>query len=238
MSKFWTHPKASSETLRSASRYELQRLSTTMTLSCKFKRVASLTCDLPTITLTWCDCLRTPSHLWPRGYMLLHLLLRALRLTLAYCPTCPVSIKAEWKPMQATEESGTQKHTGSRTPPVRRGSMNHKRLFSHTVEPEGMSRRSSRPLSMPEPSPSSLFDPQVHIGLLPVLNFDQEVIIRINVGGKEFSTTRMTLESRGSNYFTNLISGKMNTTRTKEGAYFIDRDPYCFSVCGSEYQGG
>lgn len=40
----------------------------------------------------------------------------------------------------------------------------------------------------------------------------------------------MTLESSGPNYLSNMISHRMNTTKTKDGAYFIDRDPACFGV--------
>jgi len=55
-------------------------------------------------------------------------------------------------------------------------------------------------------------------------------IIRFNVGGKLFATTASTLSNRGENYFTSLISGRVPSTMTDDGAFFIDRDPGCFSV--------
>jgi len=52
-----------------------------------------------------------------------------------------------------------------------------------------------------------------------------ERIIRLNIGGFIFETTRDTLlNTGGENYFTSLLSGRIPSTVDRNGAYFIDRD--------------
>lgn len=55
-------------------------------------------------------------------------------------------------------------------------------------------------------------------------------IVRLNVGGTRFYTTRQTLlaSSHNPNFFHGLLSGRMSTAMDETGAYFIDRDPEHF----------
>jgi hypothetical protein len=49
--------------------------------------------------------------------------------------------------------------------------------------------------------------------------------ISLNVGGKVFTTTELTLQSNGEpNYFNALISGRMEVMKDDNGAFFVDRD--------------
>lgn len=50
-----------------------------------------------------------------------------------------------------------------------------------------------------------------------------EELVRLNVGGTCITTTKTTLLSKGENFFTPLLSGKIPTQRDETGAYFIDR---------------
>jgi hypothetical protein len=54
-----------------------------------------------------------------------------------------------------------------------------------------------------------------------------EEIVKLNVGGTKFLTTRTTLCSKGENFFTTLINGRIPSTKY-EGYYFIDRDGNTF----------
>jgi hypothetical protein len=56
----------------------------------------------------------------------------------------------------------------------------------------------------------------------------QASIIRLNVGGHSFTTSRMTLTSVPNTYFASLFSGRFELTPDDGGAYFIDRDPTHF----------
>jgi len=49
-------------------------------------------------------------------------------------------------------------------------------------------------------------------------------IVRLNIGGHIFVTTKSTLLSRGENFFTPLLNGKLNSHKDETGAYFIDRN--------------
>lgn len=49
-------------------------------------------------------------------------------------------------------------------------------------------------------------------------------IIRLNIGGVQYTTTRATLSSRGSNFFGPLFDGKFGQLKDAFGAYFIDRN--------------
>eukprot|EP00005_Dracoamoeba_jomungandri_P009640 CAMPEP_0174269726 /NCGR_PEP_ID=MMETSP0439-20130205/42039_1 /TAXON_ID=0 /ORGANISM="Stereomyxa ramosa, Strain Chinc5" /LENGTH=270 /DNA_ID=CAMNT_0015358635 /DNA_START=59 /DNA_END=868 /DNA_ORIENTATION=+ len=57
---------------------------------------------------------------------------------------------------------------------------------------------------------------------------DSAKIICLNVGGKRFVTTQGTLCSKGSNFFTSLLSGRHTATKDDKGAYFIDRNGEVF----------
>ncbi|XP_055902854.1 BTB/POZ domain-containing protein KCTD3 isoform X1 [Eupeodes corollae] len=55
-------------------------------------------------------------------------------------------------------------------------------------------------------------------------------IINLNVGGQRFSTSRQTLTWIPDTFFTALLSGRISSLRDENGAIFIDRDPFLFSV--------
>uniref|UniRef100_A0A914Z3R4 Potassium channel tetramerisation-type BTB domain-containing protein n=1 Tax=Panagrolaimus superbus TaxID=310955 RepID=A0A914Z3R4_9BILA len=58
-------------------------------------------------------------------------------------------------------------------------------------------------------------------------------LIEFNVGGQMFTTTFDTIsfDKRSSLYMWYIErKGAMHLTRDKNGAYFIDRDPYCFGI--------
>lgn len=54
-------------------------------------------------------------------------------------------------------------------------------------------------------------------------------ILHLNVGGKNFSTSRQTLTWIPDTFFTSLLSGRISSLRDEKGAIFIDRDPTIFS---------
>jgi hypothetical protein len=49
-------------------------------------------------------------------------------------------------------------------------------------------------------------------------------IVRLNIGGTTFTTTKQTLLSKGDNYFSSLLSGRIPTTIFPDGYFFIDRN--------------
>ncbi|CAH1957869.1 unnamed protein product [Acanthoscelides obtectus] len=55
-------------------------------------------------------------------------------------------------------------------------------------------------------------------------------IVHLNVGGKQFSTSKQTLTSIPDTFFTALLSGRISSLRDEKGAIFIDRDPKIFSI--------
>lgn len=59
-------------------------------------------------------------------------------------------------------------------------------------------------------------------------------LVRLNVGGKIFSTTRSRLDSLGSNMLSTLVDnvsqGKISTVYDKHGNIFIDRNPDAFGA--------
>jgi hypothetical protein len=58
-------------------------------------------------------------------------------------------------------------------------------------------------------------------------------LVEFNVGGKLFTTTFETIshEKRSSLYIWYIErKGSAHLNRDKNGAYFIDRDPYCFGI--------
>mmetsp|Transcript_28405 Transcript_28405/g.31565 ORF Transcript_28405/g.31565 Transcript_28405/m.31565 type:complete len:254 (+) Transcript_28405:53-814(+) len=59
-------------------------------------------------------------------------------------------------------------------------------------------------------------------------------LIRINVGGVRYVTTKSTLDSKGENFFTRMIdnhkSGKMHTPMDEKGYWFVDRNGKAFEA--------
>jgi len=52
----------------------------------------------------------------------------------------------------------------------------------------------------------------------------QDTIIKLNIGGYKYETTKSTLTSHGPSFFTLLLSGNIPSTQDDKGYYFIDRD--------------
>ncbi|CAO1386703.1 unnamed protein product [Diamesa serratosioi] len=63
--------------------------------------------------------------------------------------------------------------------------------------------------------------------MYPIVNGD---IVHLNVGGKTFSTSKITLTQISDTFFTSLLSGRIQSLRDENGAIFIDRDPDLFST--------
>lgn len=60
-------------------------------------------------------------------------------------------------------------------------------------------------------------------------------LIKVNVGGKMFTTRRSTFENAEGTYFESLVSDRWEVDRDEEGNIFIDRDPKHFSgTCKAE----
>lgn len=53
---------------------------------------------------------------------------------------------------------------------------------------------------------------------------NQSQIIKLNIGGRIFMTTKLTLIGGGENFFVPLVEGDFKANTDKEGAYFIDRN--------------
>jgi len=54
-------------------------------------------------------------------------------------------------------------------------------------------------------------------------------VIKLNIGGVYYTTTKATLLSRGSNFFGPLLDGPFGSLQDSTGAYFIDRNGKWFS---------
>lgn len=52
----------------------------------------------------------------------------------------------------------------------------------------------------------------------------KEELVRLNIGGILYVTTKTTLFSKGDNFFTPLLSGKISSLKDETGAYYIDRN--------------
>ncbi|XP_038073163.1 BTB/POZ domain-containing protein KCTD3-like [Patiria miniata] len=65
-------------------------------------------------------------------------------------------------------------------------------------------------------------------GLFGAPGFSGE-IIKLNVGGARFSTSKQTLTCIPDSFFSSLMSGRIPSVRDEEGAIFIDRDPTVFA---------
>uniref|UniRef100_A0A914E615 Uncharacterized protein n=1 Tax=Acrobeloides nanus TaxID=290746 RepID=A0A914E615_9BILA len=61
-----------------------------------------------------------------------------------------------------------------------------------------------------------------------VSNAVTDHIIKLNVGGENFSTLQSTLTSIPDSYFTRLLSGEATCYTDETGAIFLDRDPVLF----------
>ncbi|KAH3764702.1 K+ channel tetramerization subfamily protein [Pelomyxa schiedti] len=57
---------------------------------------------------------------------------------------------------------------------------------------------------------------------------ENNTIVRLNVGGVIYMTTKDTLVSRGESFFTGLMSGRIPTLKDETGALFIDRNGKLF----------
>lgn len=53
---------------------------------------------------------------------------------------------------------------------------------------------------------------------------EQTNLVKLNIGGRIFCTTKSTLSSKGENFFTSLLSGRFSSQKDETGAYFIDRN--------------
>ncbi|CEF69157.1 SH3KBP1-binding protein 1 [Strongyloides ratti] len=58
----------------------------------------------------------------------------------------------------------------------------------------------------------------------------QNDVIRLNVGGTVFVTSRTTLTWLPDTFFTSLLSGRIDSVKDKDGSIFIDRDPLLFRI--------
>jgi len=54
--------------------------------------------------------------------------------------------------------------------------------------------------------------------------------VKLNIGGTKFLTSKSTLSSVGTNFFTKLLSEDMPSSRDEEGCYFIDRNGKTFQI--------
>jgi hypothetical protein len=75
------------------------------------------------------------------------------------------------------------------------------------------------------------------LGKIQKLNIENEKeienvpqIIKLNIGGKIFTTTLSTLTTEKDTFFTSMFSEQFNTKPDKNGEYFIDRNPKHFHL--------
>ena len=66
--------------------------------------------------------------------------------------------------------------------------------------------------------------PYTTLAANPTTPIPDEAIVHLNIGGHRFSTTAGTLLSKGENYFSALLSGRLPLARDECGAIFIDRN--------------
>eukprot|EP00127_Corallochytrium_limacisporum_P002821 Clim_evm34s141 gene=Clim_evmTU34s141 len=87
-------------------------------------------------------------------------------------------------------------------------------VFQHTVQKQtGQERNTCRSESVP-----------MALGQSP------GTIVKLNVGGRTFSTTRHTLTKDGPNFFTALLDGRVPGLQDEQGAYFLDQSPEHFAM--------
>jgi hypothetical protein len=53
-------------------------------------------------------------------------------------------------------------------------------------------------------------------------------IVKLNVGGRRFTTSRQTLTWVQDSFFSSLLSGRIPSLKDEAGAIFVDRDPDVF----------
>uniref|UniRef100_A0A0K0FVV6 SH3KBP1-binding protein 1 (inferred by orthology to a human protein) n=1 Tax=Strongyloides venezuelensis TaxID=75913 RepID=A0A0K0FVV6_STRVS len=58
----------------------------------------------------------------------------------------------------------------------------------------------------------------------------QNDVIRLNVGGTVFVTSKTTLTWLPDTFFTSLLSGRIDSVKDNDGSIFIDRDPLLFRI--------
>jgi len=73
-----------------------------------------------------------------------------------------------------------------------------------------------------------LEDQQRNLSFIPTVFNQDERIIKLNVGGVIFMTTKLSLTSQKGTFFEKEFSQKSNLPKDENGAYFIDRDPTYF----------
>lgn len=56
------------------------------------------------------------------------------------------------------------------------------------------------------------------------------MIVKLNVGGRKFDTTEITLFSKGHNFLTSLLSSPLPSMRDDAGRLFIDRNGNMFEI--------
>lgn len=78
----------------------------------------------------------------------------------------------------------------------------------------------------PGPStPALLYSYPITLNISPA----SSSIIKLNIGGIYYTTTKATLLSRGTNFFGPLLDGHFGSLQDPTGAYFIDRNGKWFS---------
>lgn len=59
-----------------------------------------------------------------------------------------------------------------------------------------------------------------------LLYLAMSLLVKLNIGGYKYVTSKTTLTSKGNNFFTALLGGQFPPVRDDNGFYFIDRK-YC-----------
>ncbi|KRZ35468.1 BTB/POZ domain-containing protein KCTD3 [Trichinella pseudospiralis] len=73
------------------------------------------------------------------------------------------------------------------------------------------------------------YDGLCHCWFMMALN-GHDALIKLNVGGVQFVTSRNTLMWISDTFFTSMLSGRIPAVKDENGAIFIDRDPKLFQV--------
>ena len=55
-------------------------------------------------------------------------------------------------------------------------------------------------------------------------------LVKINIGGRKFDTTESTLNLRGPNFLSSLVTSQLPSLKDDEGRFFIDRSGTIFEV--------
>jgi hypothetical protein len=62
------------------------------------------------------------------------------------------------------------------------------------------------------------------LGINHLHNDASHGLIKLNIGGRLYTTTKQTLLSKGENFFSPLLSGDIPSVKDDNGAYFVDRN--------------